>query len=87
MSQAYSSDLQYSKYAINQFHMKNQKNSNWRNCSLKKKGGLKMFQNKTLLILNVIYVNLFICLANVLHAVWKCQKEFKNKLFFPTILY
>lgn len=46
-----------------------------------------MFQTKTLLILNVIYVKLFTCLANVLHAVGKCQKQFKNKLFFHTMLY
>lgn len=56
-----------------QFHMKDHKNSNWRNWSLKK-SGLKMLWNKTLIMLNVIYVNLFICLVNVLHIVWKCQK-------------
>lgn len=33
-----------------------------------------MFQNKTFLILNVIYVKLLIYLASVLHTVGKCQK-------------
>lgn len=72
MSQTYSSDLQHSKYATNIIWQI--RKTVIEETAVWKKSGLKMFQNKTLLILNVIYVKLVICLANVLHAVGKCQK-------------